>query len=315
MGLDPEIAAVPMAQAKATADTDASRPQRGDAHALRPLINQALEALHGQLPPTPNVTSRLHTLLAHDGSQIEARWYERSRRVPGPAIVYVHGGGGISGTLDNYDGLVRHYGQLTGVPILAVGYRLAPEFPGETSARDSFAGLVWMVQHAAELGVDPGRIAVMGDSGGGGVGAGAAILARDNGVPLSKQILIFPMLDDRNTEPDPLLAPTAIWTYDDNYTAWHARLGDRLGAPDVSPVAAPARLANYAGLSTGYIEVGEFDIFRDESIRYAQHMFHAGVSCELHVHPGASHLHDWINPNAALSKRVMADRVRVIRSL
>jgi acetyl esterase/lipase len=174
---------------------------------------------------------------------------------------------------------------------------------------------VWIVEHAAELGIDPERIAVMGDSAGGGMGAGAAILARDNGVPLSKQILIYPVLDDRNIEPDPLLAPTAIWTYDDNYTAWHARLGDQLGTPDVSPLVAPGRLEDFAGLAPGYIEVGEFDIFRDESINYAQRMFRAGVSCELHVHPGAPHVHDWINPNAALAKRVMADRVRVIRSL
>jgi acetyl esterase/lipase len=233
----------------------------------------------------------------------------------GPAVVYIHGGGMVCGTLENYDRLLRYYVQQTKIPFLAVGYRLSPEYPGTIPAEDSFAGVRWMFDHAAELGVDATRIALMGDSGGGGVGAGAAILARDNGVQLSKQILIYPMLDDRNTEPDPDLAPTAVWTYDNNYTGWNALLGKDLGGPSVSPVAAPARLADFAGLAPAYIEVGELDIFRDESIDYAQRILRAGISCELHVHPGGPHGHDWLNPNSALSRRAVAERLRVIVSL
>ena len=123
------------------------------------------------------------------------------------------------------------------------------------------------------------------------------------------------MLDDRNTTPDLVLEPLATWTYDFNYTGWNALLGDDLGGPDVSPMAAPARLNDFSGLARAYIEVAELDIFRDESIAYAQQMYRAGVSCEVHVHPGGPHGHDWAALRSALSQRVVADRVRVLSAL
>lgn len=143
--------------------------------------------------------------------------------------------------------------------------------------------------------MDRTRIALMGDSGGGGVAAGAAIAARDAGAPVAKQILVYPMLDDRNLEPDPLLASTALWSYDQNYTGWKALLGDALGTAGVSPIAAPARLQDFAGLAPTYIEVGTMDIFRDESIAYAQSLLSAGVDTELHVHRGVPHGYDWLD--------------------
>lgn len=83
----------------------------------------------------------------------------------------------------------------------------------------------------------------------------------------------------------------------------------------MSPIAAPARLSDFANLAPAYIEVAELDIFRDESIDYARRLLDAGISAELHVHPGGPHGHDWVNPNAAISARVVADRVRVITAL
>lgn len=311
--LDAEIAATLAAAAEQAAD--APVPERGDALGLRAATDELLEAIFGQLPDAPDVTTTEHAVAAGDGHEIALRLYRRSGSDSAAAVAYVHGGGLICGTLDNYDRLVRHYVQLTGVPFLAVGYRLAPEWSGTVPATDAFIGTRWLVDNAAKLGVDPARIALMGDSGGGGVGAGAAILARDNGIALAKQILIYPMLDDRNTEPDPFLAPTAVWTYDNNYTGWHALLGDDLGKPDVPPAAAPARLTDFAGLAPAYIEVGDLDIFRDESIAYALNLVRAGVSCELHVHTGAPHGHDWLNPEAALSRRAVAERVRLITAL
>jgi acetyl esterase/lipase len=104
--------------------------------------------------------------------------------------------------------------------MLSVEYRLAPEHPYPTPVEDAYAGLVWLVAHAAELGVDPGRIAVMGD--GGGLAAAVAILSRDRGgPPLARQILLYPMLDDRTTTPDPEIVSLAGWTYDDNITGWN----------------------------------------------------------------------------------------------
>lgn len=153
----------------------------------------------------------------------------------------------------------------------------------------------------------------MGDSAGGGLAAGVALLARDRGGPaLARQILIYPMLDDRTTTPDPALTPFAFWTYDDNITGWGALLGDAAGGAEVSPYAAPARVADVVGLPTTYIEVGELDIFRDEDIEYARRLGAAGISTELHVHTGAPHGFDGFAPSTDVVRRAVADRHRVL---
>src|SRR5262249_8324626 len=149
----------------------------------------------------------------------------------------------------------------------------------------------------------PARIVVMGDSGGGGLAAAATLMARDRGVAVARQILVYPMLDDRTTVPDPELVPFAGWSYDDNYTGWHALLGDAIGTDDVDPYAAPARATDLGGLPPTYIEVGELDIFRDESIEYARRLSNAGTSVELHVHPGCAHGFDRMNPDADVVRR------------
>ncbi len=155
----------------------------------------------------------------------------------------------------------------------------------------------------------------MGDSGGGGLAAAAALLARDRGLAVARQILIYPMLDDRTTTPDPALAPWAGWSYDDNYTGWHALLGDLIGGPDVPAYAAPARAADLSGLPATYIEVGELDIFRDEAIEYARRIALTGTSVELHVHPGCPHGFDRITAEAGVVRRARADRLRALTTL
>lgn len=311
--INPALAAILAAQAQAAIDAGGVvMPARGDALALREIFNPGFPAFFAQAEPAPDVSYSLHTVTPTDGSEIELRWYTRGNDRPGSAVVYLHGGGMICGSIEYYDPVVRQYVQWTGVPFLSVEYRLAPEFPGEIPARDGFAGLTWLLEHADELGVDSARIALMGDSGGGGVAAGAAILARDTGVPAAKQILVYPMLDDRNTEPDPFLAPTATWNYDLNYTGWKALMGDSLGADEASPIAAPARLHDFSGLAPAYIEVGALDIFRDESVVYAQSLLKAGVDTELHVHRGAPHGYEWLDATLPFAKRIWADRVRAI---
>jgi acetyl esterase/lipase len=198
--------------------------------------------------------------------------------------------------------------------MLAVDYRLAPEHPHPVPVEDAYLGLRWLHEHAAELGVDPARIAVMGDSAGGGLAAAVALLARDrHGPALARQILVFPMLDDR-TAPDPELAPFATWGYEDNLTAWTALLGEQVGGPGVSPYAAPARAADLAGLPPAYVEVGQLDVFRDEDLAYAQRLSAAGVDVEFHLHPGAPHEFDTYGWDTAVARRALADRHRVLGS-
>jgi acetyl esterase/lipase len=220
----------------------------------------------------------------------------------------------IAGSVELYDPLVRTYVAWTGVPMLAVDYRLAPEAPAGAAASDGLAAVTWLRERADNLGVDPARIAVMGDSAGGGVAASVAILARDHRILLARQLLVYPMLDDRTTEPDPhLAAAPTLFSYAFNRTAWAAVLRGHDGSRPVAPSIAPTRNTNFAGLAPAYIEVGEMDIFRDEDVGYARQLWRAGVSTELHVHPGMPHAFDVLLLGDDL--RYQADKIRVIRSL
>ena len=314
--IDPELAAaLAVLASEAMANGPVTLPERGDALGLRALIDTGMAGVPS--PPSAGVFMSSFLASTPDGAEIEVRWYavDSDTTKCSPAVVYLHGGGMVAGKIDYYDGLVRHYVQESAVPMLLVDYRLAPERTGTGLAEDGFAGLQWLLDHADELGVDAARIAVMGDSGGGGVAAGTAILARDRGVSLAKQILVYPMLDDRTVEPDPGLEGVVAWDYSSNWTCWNAVLGNDFGSDTISPVAAPGRLEDFAGLPPAYIEVGELDIFRDECIDYAHGLYKAGISCELHVLPGVVHGHDRMSVDIEVTRRTLADRSRVIAAL
>ncbi|HKI42135.1 MAG: alpha/beta hydrolase [Mycobacterium sp.] len=259
------------------------------------------------------------TVDADDGAALTLSWYQPAGVDPsGSAVLYLHGGGMIYGMGELgalYDGLARRYVAESQVPLLLVDYRTAPEFPHPVPLQDCFAALVWLADHADELGVDPARVAVMGDSAGGGLAAAVCLMARDRGGPaVALQVLVYPMLDDRTTVPDPELVPFVTWTYDDNATGWGALLGDSAGGDGVSAYAAPARATDLSLLPPTYIDVGDLDIFRDENVVYARRLAATGVATELHVHPGCPHAFEGLAPNAAVSRRVITERVRRLRS-
>jgi acetyl esterase/lipase len=305
--LDAEVAAVFAAAAEAGGLVPVT--PRGDAIAMRDVFNARVQLADAAEPDSPSVRTADHTLPVADG-EILVRWYTKDGSAPGSAVVYYHGGGMVCGSVDLYDRLVSKYVEATGVPFLSVDYRLAPEYPGTTLVDDGHAALAWFVEQADTFGVDKARIAIMGDSGGGGVAAGVAIAARNARTPVVQQILIYPMLDDRTIEPDPEIEPFAIWTYDNNFTGWNALLGANRGSENVSALAAPSRLTDFAGLAPAFIDVGELDIFRDESILYALNLVRAGVSTELHVRAGCPHGFDRMP--AEVSAHAWADRYRAI---
>jgi len=312
--LDPEVAVALEPMAAAMADT--VPPPVGDVATRRPAIDAVMAQTAAAQPMPADVRSTDFQVEAVDGSQILLRWYVKDDAPSGPAVLYLHGGGMIAGSVALYDGPVSRYVSNSGVPILAVDYRLAPENPHPTPVEDCYAGLEWLAKHSGELNIDQARIAVMGDSAGGGLAAAVALLARDRSGPaLSHQILIFAMLDDRNTTPDPEIAPFAVWTYDDNVTAWGALLGDAIGGPDVSVYAAPARAADLSGLPSCYLEVGQLDIFRDEDLAYARRLSRAGVTVEFHLRPGVPHEFETIAFDADVARRAMSDRLRVLRGI
>ncbi|WP_444927467.1 alpha/beta hydrolase [Microbulbifer sp. TRSA002] len=277
------------------------------------VVTQAL--FQGRSFPS-DVSFRDFTLKSSDQEGIQLRWYQKENSKPGSAILYIHGGGLICHDISRYDLVIAKYVAASGVPFLSVNYRKSPEFPYPIPIDDCYRAFIWLVQHSQELSIDPTRIGIMGDSAGGGLAAALTIVARDKkGPSLARQILLYPMLDDRTVTPDPELLPFIIWSYEDNLTGWTAYLGNQVGSPTVSPHAAPARLQDAKGLPPAFIDVGELDIFRDEDMQYAQLLTDAGVSTELHVRPGVIHSWELFAPDIPVSQRALADRVRVIQEI
>ncbi|MGX7681188.1 alpha/beta hydrolase [Jatrophihabitans sp. DSM 45814] len=228
-----------------------------------------------------------------------------------PATIYaIHGGGMIVG--NRYTGVesMLDWVQDFGLVVVSVEYRLAPENQHPIPVEDCYAGLVWVAKNASELGIDPQRIAVMGGSAGGGLAAAVAILARDRGGPaLIAQVLVCPMLDDRNETPSShQYEGIGVWDRRSNELGWTALLGEARGGPDVSPYAAPARLVDFSGLPPAYIDVGSAEVFRDEDVQYALGLWAAGVQAELHVWAGGFHGFDGLAPHAAVSMQSRATR-------
>lgn len=209
-----------------------------------------------------------------------------------PCIYHIHGGGYVLGAAKDYESLHKPLAADLGCAIISVDYRLAPETPFPGPIEDCYAGLAWTMTHAGDLGLDVARVGVMGESAGGGLAAGLALLARDRGeYTLAFQHLIYPMLDDRTcvtSEPHPV-AGQFIWNVENNHFGWSALLGHEPGRADVSPYAAPARAKILTGLPPTFINSGALDIFVDEDIEYARRLMRAGVATELHVYPGAFH--------------------------
>ncbi len=300
-------------------------------------IEPALAAIHENMPPavTPEMIPALRELVAQSSPSLESlggdgAFWVSERTIPSdtggpdidllvirpadhsgplPILYYTHGGGMVMG--DRRFGVadVLPWAAEFGLLVISVEYRLAPEHPYPAGIDDAYAGLSWSIQNAEQLGADPGRVLLAGASSGGGMAAALALMLRDRGTarPLG-QLLMYPMLDDRNDLPSTTqMTGIGVWDRTANDTAWKALLGD---APRdaVSPYAAPSRADDLSNLPPTFLETGTAETFRDEIIDYAARLAQAGGDIELHVWPGGFHAFDFWVPTARLSQDAVTTR-------
>jgi len=266
----------------------------------------------------PRVSQSDHTAPGRDGNpDVRVRVF-RPVAVPGPlpCLYWTQGGGYVLTAPDMDDQFCEEIVDRHECVVVSVDWRRAPEHPFPAAAEDCYAGLAWTVANAAELDIDRSRVVIGGHSSGGGSTAGLALLVRDRGeFTISHQLLIYPMLDDTNSTPSSyLVTDPEVWNRTSNEIGWRGYPGQTYGTDDVSPYAAPTRMADLRGLAPATVLTGELDLFVDEDIQYAQRLMQAGVPTELHVYRGAHHGFDRMVPQAAVSQRFIADRDAALRT-
>ena len=274
-----------------------------DPPAARAMLEPLMAAMVEMLPPS-DVAIEERVIPGPDGD-IPIAIYQPTAPAPRPGLLMIHGGGYVVGTArEDMNGI--GYAEHVGCTVVSVDYRMAPEFTYKAAIADCFAGLNWMFENAADLGVDSERIAIGGGSAGGGLTAGLALYNRDNkGPAVAFQLLVYPMLDDRHeTASGYEVTHPNVWNRDVSLKAWKMYLGDEYGTDEVSPYAAAARATDLSGLPPAYVTVGTEDLFRDEDIAYAQRLMAAGIPTELLVVPGMFHGGEGFAPTAAVSQRM-----------
>lgn len=293
--LDPELAALlPQLPKEDLNDPIADRRNSAERAAARPPLDTGdMELDDHTVPGEPDVAVRVY----------------RPRDAQG-ALVWLHGGGFVVGDLDTEHPWAALIAQRAGAVVISVNYRLSPEHRFPAALDDAYAVLCWTSEHAAQLGVDPDRIAVGGHSAGAGLAAAVALRARDlHGPRICFQLLNEPGLDDRQQTWSQRNFTDTPWSYRDKVAAaWRHYLGDAAS----TQYAAPARATDLSGLPPAYLATAEFDPVRDEGIEYALRLLQAGVPVELHQFPGTFHGSQVIS-SAAVSQRQMTGLTAALR--
>ncbi|MFD7260378.1 alpha/beta hydrolase [Streptomyces sp. NPDC059874] len=286
--MNPELEAfVPLLPAEDLSDPLAVRKNYAALAAARPAADTTgLEIEDRTVPADPGVPVRIYRPLQARG-----------------AIVWLHGGGRVSGDLDTEHPWAAGMARLSGAVVVSVDYRLAPEHRFPAALDDAYAVLNWTAEHAAELDIDPERIAVGGHSAGANLATAVALRARDQqGPSIRFQLLNEASLDDRQETWSQRNFTDTPWATRENTAAsWRHYLGSQ----PATPYAAPARATDLSGLPPAYIATAEFDPNRDEAIEYALRLLQSGVSVELHQWPGTFHGSQAIT-SAEISQRQIA---------
>jgi acetyl esterase/lipase len=266
--------------------------------------------MKAQLPEVEGVTKEDRLVPGREGDP-DVRIFiykpsEQNETLPG--FLWIHGGGYVMGSADGDDYVNKLRVKSMGCVVVSVDYRLSPECAYPGPVEDCYAALKWTFDHADEFGIDTSRIAIGGASAGGGLAAGLALLARDRAeVDIVYQMLVYPMIDDRNIAPaSETLADTIVWSREKNLFGWTSYLGRAPGGDDVPYTAAASRATDVSGLPPALIVVGDLDLFVDEDVEYARRLIQAGVATELHVYPGAFHGFNAFAPGAPVSRQCNA---------
>jgi acetyl esterase/lipase len=258
---------------------------------LLPLIRGAMYLLPGQKPVDDVDVRQIRIPNGGAGREMLLRIYRPRTAQAVPVMVWMHGGGLVIGHPRMADGYALRFVREAGVAVVSVDYRLAPNHPYPAAIEDCYTALRWVQAHAGQMGFDPNRIAVGGESAGGGLAAGLAQMAHDRReVPVVFQMLIYPMLDDRSAlRTDLPHTQLMTWTPQNNRFGWEAYLGQAVGLDDVPPYSVPARRQDLSGLPPAWIGVGTLDLFFDEDCAYAETLRRSGVDCTLVTVEGAFH--------------------------
>lgn len=246
-----------------------------------------------------------YVLPSPEGHEVPVIVY-RPRDLPAqaPALLHIHGGGYVIGSADTMSLASAALALELNCLVASVDYRLAPDTVHPGPVEDCYLALQWLHAQADAFAVDSARIAITGESAGGGLAAALALLARDRGGPaICHQHLIYPMIDDRTCrESAGPITGHHVWTPESNVFGWTSLLGMPAGSEGVSPYAAASRAEDLSGLPPAFIAVGALDLFMEEDIDYARRLAKAGVPVELHVYPGAYHGFDMVS-DAAISRQ------------
>jgi acetyl esterase len=223
------------------------------------------------------------------GGELPLRLYRPAGDRPLPVLCYFFGGGWVLGAIDTADGVSRSLANSSGALVAVAGYRLAPEHPFPAAIDDCYATVRWVAEHADEIGADPARLAVGGDSAGGNLAAAVALRARDSGGPaLAGQLLVYPNTDQL-ADDESMRAADDPFLFNRHSVAWYRQHYLTDPGDVASPLASPLRAESLAGLPPALVITAEFDPLRDQGEAYARRMAGEGVQVELSRYPGMAH--------------------------